>query len=462
MTNLDSIERGLGRIFGGRRLILIAEVAAIASRLVQQLGELGVERVMVISAMEGIGDVPDGVDLHFTRTSGATVMGGLRAFSDALGQPDRQMTAAIDAFDPDGSAWVLAPVFGLDQPLAGRRIYGARRPAWIELEDKMTVDGLWDRAGVERAPSQVVETSRAAAAHRELAGGDGTVWVADNSEGWHGGGEYVRWVRNDLVLGAAAEWFERRARRVRVMPFLDGIPCSIHAYVTPRGVAVFRPVEMLIARRLKPPGFVYLGYSTTWDPPDRVRHQMRTAARAVAETLDREVGYRGAFSIDGVATPEGFRPTELNPRLSPGFSIQASRVDGLPIGLLTRAMIEEDLSVDPVWLERTILEAADARRVAGMGLPVPDRVIPGSVHVRIDSGRIVIVDEAGHGTIEAGEALAGSLVRMTLDGGAIPPGASMAPYAVQGARLAADRFGFELAEIEAAPDVLSVERGGTS
>jgi hypothetical protein len=441
-------------------VVVIGEVAAAAPRLVEQLGDLDVDAVMVVSATEGVGPLPDRATLHFTRTAGETLMGGLRAYSASLDNPDAALTAALDAFDPDGTAWVLAPPFGLDAPLAGRRTYGARRPEWIELENKMTVDSLWDRAGLDRAPSRVVDVGDAAAAHRDLAGDHGTVWVADNSEGWHGGGEYVRWVRDDAAVPVATEWFAAHAERVRVMPFLDGIPCSIHGYVTAAGVAAFRPVEMLIARASDPAGFSYMGFATTWDPPGWVRDQMRAAARAVASTLDQSVGYRGPFSIDGVATAGGFRPTELNPRFSPGFGIQAAKVEGLAIGLLTRALIEGDLPVDPVWLEEAIVSAADTHRVAGMGLVTKESVEPGSIHIRVDGDRLVGVEEPAQGTIGTGAAISGSFVRMTLDEGAIPIGASMAPYAVQGARLAADHWGFDLPVVQPAPDVLSLSRDG--
>ena len=37
--------------------------------------------------------------------------------------------------------------------------------------------------------------------------------------------------------------------RVRVMPFLDGGPCSIHGIVFPDHIAASRPVEMVTLRR---------------------------------------------------------------------------------------------------------------------------------------------------------------------------------------------------------------------
>ena len=44
----------------------------------------------------------------------------------------------------------------------------------------------------------------------------------------------------------------------------------------------------------------------------RSRDEIRAAAAAVGTELQSRVGYRGAFCIDGILTPTGFYPTELN------------------------------------------------------------------------------------------------------------------------------------------------------
>ena len=99
-----------------------------------------------------------------------------------------------------------------------------------------------------------------------------------------------------------------RCDRVRVMPFLEGIPCSIHGVVFPEGVATFRPVEMVTLRRPRESGRLrYAGAATFWDPPDDDREVMRDLARRVGE-LRRRVGYRGAFTVDGVLAAEAFCP----------------------------------------------------------------------------------------------------------------------------------------------------------
>ncbi len=451
--DLEGLNRILEANYGGKRWILVAEAVAATTRLVAQLQEWDVTEILIIAASTGAGDLPGGVEVHLTQSSGSTIMGGVRAFSESLDSPD--VRAAVDTFDVDGSAWVMAPPFGLDDELAGRRLYGGRLPEWRALEDKTVIDVVWDRAGVRRASSEVVPIEAAGAAHDRLASRSGSVWVADNSTGWHGGGEYTRWVASDDAVEEAIGWFGGRAHRVRVMPFLDGIPCSIHGFVTRSGLAAFRPVEMLIARVPGSSGFFYLGFATTWDPPEWVRSEMRTAALSVASHLAEEVGYLGPFSIDGVATVEGFRPTELNPRLSAGLGIQAGTVESLPLGLATRAMIESDVELDARWLEETVVASADANRVAGCAVIAPETTEPSDVAVRVD-GRKVVVAGAGvaDGKLETGPASAGSYTRLTLESESVPRGASMAPYAVSAAVLAARTWNLTVPDLEPAPDVL--------
>ncbi len=66
-------------------------------------------------------------------------------------------------------------------------------------------------------------------------------------------------------------------------------------------------------------GVRYAGCATFFDPSVTIRHEMQSAARRVDELLRAEVGFRGAFTIDGVATAQGFLPAELNPRNGAGL-----------------------------------------------------------------------------------------------------------------------------------------------
>ena len=451
--DFDGLEARLASMYGGTPWVVVADAAAAATPNVAQLREWGVDRILVVAAVEGVGPQPDAV-VHLTRSQGETIMAGFRAFARSL--TTGGVAQAIADFDRSGEARILAPPFGAEAAFGDRRPYGQRKSEWLALEDKMVIDHHFEAAGVETAPHAIVAVEAAPSAARALRSDHGTVWVADNSEGWHGGGEYVRWIRDSADEAAALEWFGRHARRVRVMPFLDGLPCSIHGYVTESGTAALRPVEMLIARRVDGSGFRYLGMATTWDPEPHQREAMRRVARRMGAYLDGLVRYRGPFSVDGVMTQDGFRPTELNPRMSAGFGIQAANVLGLHAGLLTRALVEGDIDVDPNQLESVIVPAADRVRTLRIGIPFAEARQQGSVPIEITPHAIRSADvEAAHGSLDIGPAPAGSYAMLRPDPEHVPSGISAAPLAVATARLATETWDLVIEDLEPAREVFS-------
>ncbi len=257
--DIEAIKGEIAAFHRGKKWIFTPDVAAAAKPMVEQLNGWGVDDLMIVAGVEGVGDLPNVDRIHYTRTSGETMMLGIRAFMESIEFPSPELLRAVDAFDPAGEAHVLGQMFSRRSHLAGRPVYGARPVEWRDLEDKTVVDELWDAAGIARVPAEVVAVADAPSAAERLGGELGSVWVADNREGWHGGGEYTRWVREPADVEPAAEWFLQHAHAVRVMPFLDGLPCSIHGFVTGNGVSVFNPVELLIYRRMDRPGFFYAG-----------------------------------------------------------------------------------------------------------------------------------------------------------------------------------------------------------
>ncbi|MFQ5966764.1 MAG: hypothetical protein ACE5MI_04020 [Acidimicrobiia bacterium] len=451
----NRIEQRLAELHQGRKWVVAIDAAAGATELIKTLREWGAPDVMLVASTEGVGDLPEDIPIYYTRSRGPTVMKGFRAFFAALRDPSADLVEALDAFDSDHEALVILPPFGdLGREVVGRRVYGDRRPEWASLENKMLVDELWDSTGVERAPSEIVLVADAPAAATRLASGLGTVWVADNTEGWHGGGDYTRWVRGPDLHGEAVDWFAARARHVRVMPFLDGIPCSIHAYIASDGIATFRPVEIVILRRKDERGLVYGGVASIWDPPSGIRSEMRAAASAVATELQQRVDYRGPFGIDGVCTADGFRPTELNPRLSAGLGIQALKAE-LPLGTLTRAFLAGEIEVEAARLEEVIVTGADANRLGGMGVPVTLQIDPTSTGIRFVGTKAQPVDaeDDPDATMEVGPSSSGSFIRMRMEADRLDVGRSVAPYAASSVALAAELWSFDFPELEPAPDL---------
>ena len=89
---------------------------------------------------------------------------------------------------------------------------------------------------------------------------------------------------------------------------------------------------------------------------------MRDAARRVGAHLQRAHGYRGAFGIDGVLTADGFRPTELNTRMSAGATA-LSEVDRRFFTFLQAALVAgTDPGLTAADVE-ALVPAMDAARV---------------------------------------------------------------------------------------------------
>ena len=336
---------------------------------------LGATNVLVVGTQGlGAGPLPDPAEATVVALPAPetdSTMARIRIGLARLHTPPAEVVDAVRRFDPRREAVVLGDFLGTAAEIDDRPFLAYRRPEWVALEDKTGVDALWDRIGVEHAPSTVVPAERSDLldAAARLGGTDGSVWSGDTKEGFNGGAEYVRWVLTPVDAEQAAQYFVAHCDRVRVMPFLDGVPCSIHGIVFPDHVAALRPVEMVTLRRDLDAGegrFFYAGCATFYDPPAAVRSRMRGVARAVGAALRQEVGFRGAFTIDGVVDGQRFLPTELNPRLGAGLSVVARGLPDLPVQLLLDALVGGvELDYDPREFETDLLASADGHRFGG-------------------------------------------------------------------------------------------------
>lgn len=427
------------------------ESAGNARRVIEQGGA-----AIAVAVTRGTGDLPEGVDTRCLDLGPvATMMEGIRRGERVLADLPADVVAWIDAFDPDRSARAIVPFFSGHDLLSGRRVWGARDLRWKALEDKTTVDALWDRIGVPHAPVRVVPLSELEEAHAAIDRGDGTVIAADNKLGWHGGAEFTRWAHDVDDVRAIGHEFAGAAERVRVMPFLEGVPCSIHGLVFSEHVAVFRPCEMMVLRNPGAREFRYAQAATFWDPPVADREDLRAIARRVGEVLRSEIAYRGAFTIDGVMTEDGFRPTELNPRMGAALGVMSRAFDGLPVTLLNMAVVE-DLSIDwrPQELEATLLAKADEVRAAG-GMCVVTRPVPhGKRWYRHADGAWIPCAE-GDRTVEVaiGPHAAGAILFSRWAPGSLVVGERVGPVICSLLRHLDVELDLGLGPIEAAPDV---------
>jgi hypothetical protein len=413
----------LGQVFRGRPVICAPAPLAGHTDTVRMLLGVGARRPLVLADGLGAGPGPgddeaEVVQVRSPRTATVTASGRKADAFWRTGLPERAL-AAVERYDPRREGLWLAGPFVDPAPLHGRPVAGGRPASWVALEDKTVADALWDAVGVSRAPSLVVpcDHTRLTQAAAELDEGSGTVWAGDARDGINGAGEYVRWVVTREDAARALAHFAVSCDRVRVMPFLDGIPCSIHGCVLPDGVAAFRPVELAI---LRTPGrrFVYGGLGSTWDPPGSDREAMRRLVRRVGEHLAARVGYRGFFGVDGVLTADGFRPTELNPRMSAGIAQLGRAADPALFGLLQATAV---LGVPPPMaasaLEDWAVATMDARRfcrpVAVSSTRLDEK--PLDLPVALVDRELHGADERSGLSVQAGPNPAGTYVRLMVD-----------------------------------------------
>ncbi|MEZ5216194.1 MAG: hypothetical protein R2705_10530 [Ilumatobacteraceae bacterium] len=475
---MDSLAEQLARRiraeFSSRPWIVATGIVQGAVRSAAAMSAAGAERVLAIGVRDGVGPLDETVEtLRLGRSLRGSMMGrgsmmeGIRHDEAVLDALDPDTCARIDRFDPSKEARVVVDVPSVAGRVAGRATFGARPPAWRDLEDKLAILEVWDAAGVETAPHEIVALSDqdgARAAHARLATELGTVWALDNHDGWHGGAGGTHWARTTQDAERIAAAASRTNRLARVMPFLDGVPCSIHGLVLPGGVAVFRPMEMLIFRDPETGELSYGKAASFWDPRSQDRAAMRRAAAATGAELRRRLDYRGVFTLDGIVAADGFVPTEVNPRFGGALPTSLATTPPLNLHHLHLLAVERLLDdLDAADLESLVLERLDAERI-GVGMMLVDRAPESErsavVH-RGDDGSLRFVEEAPErsGTdapvaaqVRWGAGVSGGLVFVHL-ASTTPRGPSAAPLVLEVLRLADRAWQVGLPRLVVAPDV---------
>ena len=457
-------------VFADRKWLIAGPEAVGLGGIARRLTALGADRPFLIAGTEGTGamPVPEEAELHVLGFGGTDILEVHRNLHSTLHDLPPALRRAIDVWDPAGSAnLIFASPLAESRGAPPRPPYGARPTSWAALEDKVRVDAFWDAAGVKRAPSRVVparyESLKTAAA--ALDRGLGTVWAADARDGTNGGGLGLRWVRRGADGRTSFESLRRIAGRVRVMPFLEGIPASIHGIVFPDAVAVFRPVEMVVLRPADGDRLFYAGCATAFDPNVADREAMREVAYRAGAALRETVGYRGPFGIDGILTEDGYVPTEMNARAGAGLGLLVSGLPELPLAPLCLAITQgETLDYRPELLERAVVEAADAHRTY-TGWSVTPKAFDDSGAVDVvrdgDQYRERRAGEDPLGTIQYAPSGVGGFLRFVSRQAAIKRGSSAAPEVVRALRFADRALGTEFGELEAARNLRpSTQDGG--
>lgn len=455
---ISALTERLGRLFGNQRVVL-----AGGSRLpqrVQELRHLGVEQPLVLCAE----DHPPLYDPEVARWEPLGISGGFVAteqhrLARVLRRPTERVRRVLDDYDPAGRALVISTPYVEVPEFAGRPVLNHRRPEWVALENKTTIDALWDELSVPRAPAVVLDLDEDALwrASELLDRGAGVVWSGDGPT-INGGANFVRRVRDRAEAAEVFAAFRAKCTQVRVMPFLEGIPVSIHGVVFPDGTAVLRPIEMVVPRRAGSARFLYAGCASYYDPPAAIRDEMRNLARRVGEQLRGAVGYRGTFTLDGIATASGFLPTEVNTRYGSAMVCFEDVLPALPLALVQVALVAgHDVGVSSMDFEDALVSAADARRASAVGVNVravhPSEAVERPVVFAEWSTRWAHPEEPAHAVLRLRPSALGGRLELELLADAVPPGRPVAPLAVAAFALADQDWGTALGPLEPAVPV---------
>lgn len=438
-NNVEYWKQALSPVFQGRKVIITGGAIASILPRSRMVRELGAESTFML-ATEGMGtgDTPNDTDGQWVKLdlpAAEDLTRSIEQGNNALGALPDEVIHAIEAFDPEKEAFVVGTFLHEQPTVADRPSLAYRKPEWLALDDKTIIDELWDDIGIDREPCSVLEIDKdkIATAMHESNNGDGVVLSGDSRDGAGGGAEGVMWVKTiddiDRVLG----YFQKHCDRLRVMPFLEGIPCSIHGMVFDDYIAAFRPVEMMVLRKHDTSEFFYAGTSTYWDPAPSDREEMRTIAKRVGATLKSKVDYRGLYTIDGVMSENGFRPTELNPRSGAGVKSLISAISDLPLELIAQATVSgAKLDYSPQELEQFVVESADSSRGGGTWKvfkhelpPIKDR----PVSLTQDGWEWSESEDESDGVVSIGPSSLGSFVRLSPISSSMPTGPSFAPLA---------------------------------
>jgi hypothetical protein len=459
--DVAALQASLMEPLRGRKVILAYRYLASVLPALVLLDSVGCPKPMIIARGIGTGELPepDAAVVHMMEMPTGSMTEEARSLERFTLSPPPDVLAAVDAYDPEHEAvWWLGSI-GMNIPVDGRSVYGGRRPEWAALEDKTTVDDIWDGVEAARAPCEVVDVGQnLPSVAQRLDAGDGTVWSGDTRDGTNGGGDYVRWVREPADAESALEFFAAHCDRVRVLPFLEGVPCSIHGLVLRDGIVPLRPMELVTLRLVERSRFVYGGLSTWWDPPDTDRERMRDLARRVGTWLRDRHGFLGGFGIDGVLTDQGFLPTELNSRFSGGLTGISRGIPELSLEMLQINVVAgRDIGVNAADLESLLVASADRNRV-GRAAAVTDAVRPyesTTLQVVSSVGELAPATDPGKrlGEVVIGPTALGALIYLAPEAGVLMPGMRMAPLNAAMMRFADRQWGTTFGPVQIAPDV---------
>lgn len=410
------------------------------------------------------------------------------AWNEIFENPTPEIKKVLDDFDPEGNAFMSVFRFRTATHAFGREIDASRKADWVQLEDKTFIDGFFARHGIPAPRSTVVDATQEAMIHAAelIDSGDGTVWSGDNTLGLNSRGNMVRWLRpgaDEEDQSHFVQKFSSACESVRIAEFVEGRPCSIHGFVLPEGVAVFRPVELLVLRG-EQGKFWFAGTNTYWQPSIELRVEMRSIARQVGEALRTDYNYRGAFCCDGIAGKNGYVINELNTRIGDGLGYVANALPDFPFEVLQDLALAgdaEDLPSEYIealedavqaagdtipWAKVRVYQAGDFEEVSTMELyssfeEEDEYHLEGEADLNRYENAVVKIENAKSlepfGKVTALPGSNYGILNFELDEEVIPSGPSLARHVASALRRCAEELGADTVGISVAKDVYGEE-----
>jgi len=220
------------------------------------------------------------------------------------------LTEIADRFDPRRRAALITPD-PLDPPEAGsRRLLGRRHPVWRLCEDKGVVDTIWAWLGMTHPRYVLVDGGQdVTVLGATVDVGDGVVCAVQRAGSAPTSGAEGMWWWHG---GRAPDVATSRHHRLKIMQLVPGIPIRLHGMVFANVAVAFPPMEIVTLPR--PGSGTFLCCGAVGAVPDD--QTLRRLTDAIGAGLSARIGYRGAFSVDGIMSANGFLPTDLNTRLT--------------------------------------------------------------------------------------------------------------------------------------------------
>jgi len=141
----------------------------------------------------------------------------------------------------------------------------------------------------------------------------------------------------------------------------------------------------------------------------------------IGGALGHRLGYRGAFSADGILTSDGFRPTDLNARLTSAIEAAPSalRVRLHATNLLAREGVELDLHAVRRLID-AVFDTKGTYTLYGAATTTAAEATK-EIEVRWQDHQLVVADHApAHGRLTLTPSARGWLLTATLDAAHMP------------------------------------------